>query len=57
MVTKCIGKPDKNTNDQVSENQCAHHWIIDPPDSRVSMGNCKKCGEVREFKNWIVMGE
>lgn len=30
---------------------CAHHWVIEPPDGQdLLRGECKRCGEVREFK-------
>ena len=40
---------------QVIENptECKHHWIIDSPTGPVSLGACRQCGEVREFKNYI----
>ena len=30
---------------------CRHHWIIDTPAGRVSRGECKLCGETKEFLN------
>ncbi len=30
---------------------CAHHWVIETPAGPVSRGQCKRCGEVREFLN------
>lgn len=30
---------------------CRHHWVIDTPNGAVSGGRCKRCGEVREFRN------
>ena len=35
----------------VSDNGCAHHWVIDPPNGAVSEGRCKSCGEKKEFRN------
>lgn len=35
---------------QVQE-QCIHHWIIDPPDGPISKGYCKLCGSEKEFPN------
>ena len=32
---------------------CRHHWIIEEPVGPVSMGVCRVCSEVREFKNYI----
>jgi hypothetical protein len=33
--------------------QCRHHWIIEPADGPVSLGECRFCHESREFKNSI----
>lgn len=30
---------------------CRHHWVIETPHGATSMGRCKLCGEVREFRN------
>ena len=30
---------------------CVHHWIIEAPDGRESMGSCKHCGVAKEFSN------
>ena len=30
---------------------CRHHWVIAAPEGATSMGHCKVCGEVREFRN------
>ena len=32
---------------------CVHHWMIDTPDGPTSHGRCERCGEGREFPNWI----
>ena len=31
--------------------ECAHHWVIEPPNGPVSEGLCQRCGERREFTN------
>jgi hypothetical protein len=31
--------------------QCRHHWVIESPHGATSMGRCKICDEVREFRN------
>ena len=31
---------------------CAHHWIVESPSGETSKAKCKRCGEVRAFKNW-----
>jgi len=30
---------------------CRHHWRIETPNGSTSVGNCKVCGEIREFSN------
>ena len=32
---------------------CVHHWIIEPIQGRYSIGQCKKCGEIREYDNRV----
>ena len=32
---------------------CVHHWVIGIPQGPVSQGVCKKCGEEREFNNFV----
>lgn len=32
-------------------NLCIHHWLITPPAGPTSYGDCKLCGEEREFVN------
>ena len=32
---------------------CQHHWVIDRPAGPVSKGVCGRCGEEREFQNYI----
>ena len=30
---------------------CVHHWIIDAPNGRESVGSCKHCGVTKGFAN------
>jgi hypothetical protein len=30
---------------------CKHHWLIETPHGATSMGRCKICGEVKDFRN------
>ena len=30
-----------------------HRWRIDEPNGPVSVGVCKTCGTIKEFKNWL----
>ena len=32
---------------------CQHHWVIEPAEGSTSQGHCKKCHEVRDFKNSV----
>jgi hypothetical protein len=31
--------------------RCRHHWVIASPEGATSIGTCKVCGEIREFRN------
>ncbi len=31
--------------------QCRHHWVIATPSGAMSVGRCRRCGAVREFRN------
>ena len=35
------------------ESDCNHHWVIESPNGPTSLGRCRTCGELREFKNSI----
>ena len=41
---------------QMKVDACVHHWLIAIADGPVSMGICKLCHAVREFKNSIYVG-
>lgn len=32
---------------------CAHHWVIEPPNGLTSRGTCLKCGAVQDFRNSV----
>jgi len=32
---------------------CRHHWVIETPSGSLSLGRCRRCGAVREFRNSI----
>ena len=34
-----------------SENECNHYWVIEVANGPTSRGECKYCGEIREFFN------
>ena len=31
----------------------AHHWLIEEAHGAESRGVCKRCGAIKEFKNWL----
>ena len=31
--------------------RCRHHWVIESPQGATSMGRCKICNELKEFRN------
>jgi hypothetical protein len=37
--------------DELQEPTCRHHWVIESPHGATSMGRCKICDEVKEFRN------
>lgn len=43
---------EKETIREEPENeQCAHYWVIEIANGPTSSGECKYCGETREFFN------
>ena len=40
-----------------SSPDCAHHFLIEPPNGHASRGVCKLCGVVREFLNFLPYDE
>lgn len=32
---------------------CRHHWLIETPHGPTSTGVCRRCGEVRDFQNFL----
>ena len=41
----------QNRVEVTKQQECIHHWIIEPPSSTMSYGKCKRCGKVSEFNN------
>lgn len=41
------------TQEAVETTECTHHWQIESPNGPMSVGQCKRCGERREFNNSI----
>ena len=45
---------DGDTSLEVEEEaDHGHHWLIESPNGPTSVGTCKVCGLIREFKNTI----
>lgn len=36
----------------VQNDECPHHWLIEPPSGPTSKGVCRTCGEERAFENY-----
>ena len=50
--SQVIEQPKPTTETEApAEPTCQHHWKIDSPRGALSQGTCKRCGEVREFRN------
>jgi hypothetical protein len=32
---------------------CRHHWMIEPAEAPTSLGECKSCGSVKLFRNFL----
>lgn len=32
---------------------CSHHWFVEAPKGPVGQGVCRKCGESKEFVNYL----
>ena len=33
--------------------ECTHYWVIAPAIGPVSQGMCQRCGQTKEFKNYV----
>ena len=42
---------ERDAEQEVEVPQCRHHWVIDSPQGATSLGRCKLCNEVKEFRN------
>ena len=49
-MSKSTDKSEKSSNICIDNGETCH-WVIEPPNGPVSMGKCKKCGTLKEFKN------
>ena len=41
---------DSHTS-HLTPGDCRHHWVIEMPNGPVSHGQCKVCGQERDFYN------
>jgi len=57
MSPKTLVKPKNTKAESADDEPCIHHWIIDPPDGQISMGRCKRCGQEREFYNYVACSQ
>lgn len=39
------------TNTRSKPTNCVHHWVIDSPSGRESIGMCRNCGSTKSFQN------
>ncbi len=53
MAHKVLPPPEEDIAEEVPQEQCIHHWLIDPAHGPVSRGTCKVCGEEKDFLNAI----
>jgi hypothetical protein len=53
MACKTQVKANPPVTDVNLEQQCIHHWLIEPPVELISKGICLKCGVERDFDNHV----
>ncbi|MFO8009882.1 MAG: hypothetical protein R6U89_03620 [Dehalococcoidia bacterium] len=53
MSVKTLDNTVKRSGEAEALAECVHHWLIEPPEGPVSKGVCLKCGEVKEFNNYL----
>jgi hypothetical protein len=51
-----VATPNKNEQEAArpvrqSPKNCVHHWRIESPNGRESVGVCQRCGSKRKFSN------
>jgi hypothetical protein len=44
----------KEKEEAADVNRCHHFWVIEVANGPMSRGECKYCGEIRDFHNSIV---
>jgi hypothetical protein len=53
MRQKCEEKNEESPEEAGHENGCHHFWVIEIANGPSSRGECKFCGETRDFLNSI----
>ncbi len=51
MQTPVIEEQVYRESEEQEVPQCRHHWVIETPHGATSIGRCKICSEIREFRN------
>ena len=50
-MAKTAVKEIQHDNESEQGPTCQHHWSIEMPAGSTSRGRCRRCGEVRDFRN------
>ena len=50
------GHTENDRNEEGKKETCVHHWLIKEAKGPTSEGRCKKCHEVKNFKNFVDTG-
>jgi len=53
MISKVLEKGMDELIEETCADTCIHHWVIEPPEGPVSKGVCRKCGQERQFDNYM----
>jgi hypothetical protein len=54
MVTKTATRPRETRAEAPALTaRCQHHWMIDPPETRTSDGECLLCRARKTFPNYL----
>jgi hypothetical protein len=53
MRQRCEEKKEESPEDTRNKNRCHHFWVIEIANGPRSRGECKFCGETRDFYNSI----
>lgn len=50
------GNPKDGQKEGGKKETCVHHWLIKEAKGPMSEGRCRKCHEVKNFKNYVDTG-